>query len=313
MAETRKLLQYDVLERLGEGARSTIYAVRDPATGRKFAMKHVLRKDDKDVRFIEQMQAEFDCSKNFNHPVLRKSFDLKINRPLMGFLGMAKPSEAFLLMELVEGKPVDQDMPRHLVEMVDLFIQVAEGLKHMHWLGYVHCDIKPINIMRTAEGQIKIIDFGQSCKAGTIKERIQGTPDYIAPEQVARRPVTAQTDVFNLGASLYWALTAKPIPTLYTTNKRGSTSLLSHDLMETPQQLNPKVPTALSKLIMECIATTPSKRPDSMEDVVRRLELVKHVLLKEQGLLAPAEPLGPEDTVAPGLGAPKQDERPPLV
>jgi hypothetical protein len=73
------------------------------------------------------------------------------------------------------------------------------------------------------------------------------------------------------------------------------------------------VPTALSKLIMECIATSPTKRPESMEDVVRRLELVKHVLLKEQGLVAPAEALGPEDTVAPGLGAPKQDERPPLV
>jgi serine/threonine-protein kinase len=315
MAETRKLLQYDVLERLGEGARSTIYAVRDPLTGRKFAMKHVLRKDDKDVRFIEQMQAEYDVSKNFNHPVLRKSFELKINRPLMGFLGMGKPSEAFLLMELVEGKPVDQDMPRHLVDMVDLFIQVAEGLKHMHQMGYVHCDIKPINIMRTEAGQIKIIDFGQSCKSGTIKERIQGTPDYIAPEQVARRPVTPQTDVFNLGASLYWALTAKPIPTLYTINKKGSNSLLSHDLMETPQQLNPKVPTALSKLIMECIATTPSKRPEAMEDVIRRLELVKHVLLREQGLLssASAEALSPEDTVAPGLGTPKLDEMPPGV
>ena len=52
-----------------------------------------------------------------------------------------------------------------------------------------------------------MIDYGQSCRIGTIKERIQGTPDYIAPEQVARRPVSVATDVFNLGASLYWALT----------------------------------------------------------------------------------------------------------
>ena len=82
----------------------------------------------------------------------------------------------------------------------------------MHQMGYVHCDIKPNNILRNDKGEVKVIDFGQSCKIGTVKERIQGTPDYIAPEQVARRPITVQTDVFNLGATLYWALTGKAHP-----------------------------------------------------------------------------------------------------
>ena len=163
-----------------------------------------------------------------------------------------------------------------------MFIQVGQGLKAMHQAGYVHCDIKPINILRNAAGEIKVIDFGQSAKIGTVKERIQGTPDYIAPEQVVRRPVTPHTDIFNLGASLYWSLTKRTIPTLYTATKGGENNLLSHDLIQTPNDLNPKVPPALSKLVMECVATSPSKRPSTMDAVLTRLELVKHILVKEQ-------------------------------
>jgi serine/threonine protein kinase len=210
----QKLLHYDVLERIGEGARSTIYAVSDPATKQIFALKHVVRAHQKDIRFIEQMEAEYEISKQFTHPNLRRSLDLKIVKTLL-----LKVSEAFLLMELFDGKPLDVRLPRSLIELVDTFLQAAAGLKAMHAMNYVHCDIKPNNILRNEHGQVKVIDFGQSCKIGTVKERIQGTPDYIAPEQVARRPVSVQTDIFNLGATLYWALTGKTIPTLYTVNK----------------------------------------------------------------------------------------------
>src|SRR4051812_8501606 len=162
----QKLLHYDVLDKLGEGARSTIYAVVDPKTKKIFALKHVLRKDDKDSRFIQQMEQEFEVSKSLNHPVLRKSYELKIIKNML-----FKPTEAFLLMELVDGRPLDQSLPKAMVDQVDCFIQAAEGLRVMHQAGFVHCDIKPINILRNDEGQIKIIDFGQSVKTGTIKER----------------------------------------------------------------------------------------------------------------------------------------------
>src|ERR1051325_2657204 len=97
----QKLLQYDVLERLGEGARSTIYAVSDPATKKIYALKHVIRDDQKDIRFVEQMETEFEISKQFTHPNLRRTYDLKINRTML-----VKVSEAFLLMELVDGRPL---------------------------------------------------------------------------------------------------------------------------------------------------------------------------------------------------------------
>src|SRR3954466_5778246 len=79
----QKLLQYDVLERLGEGARSVIYAVSDPATRQVFALKHVIRAEPKDLRFIEQMETEFECSRQFTHPNLRRTYELKINKAML--------------------------------------------------------------------------------------------------------------------------------------------------------------------------------------------------------------------------------------
>jgi serine/threonine-protein kinase len=272
----QKLLHYDVLERLGEGARSTIYRVRDPSTGRELALKHVVRADQKDIRFIEQMETEFEISRQFTHPNLRRCYELKLVKTML-----VKVSEAFLIMELVDGKPLDVSPPRDMMEIIDTFIAAAEGLRAMHQMGYAHCDIKPNNILRNEKGEVKVIDFGQSCKIGTVKERIQGTPDYIAPEQVARRPISVQTDVFNLGATLYWNLTMKNIPTLYTVNKKGENSFLLDTRFDSPHDLNPKIPPAVSNLVMECIATKVSKRPADMDQFINRLELGKHILLKQ--------------------------------
>ena len=67
---------------------------------------------------------------------------------------------------------------------------------------------------------MKLIDFGQACQLGTIKTRVQGTPDFIAPEQVRFNAVGVYTDVYNLGATLYWALTGQKVPTLLTVRRR---------------------------------------------------------------------------------------------
>lgn len=271
----RKLLHYDVLECLGEGARSTIYLVSDPVTKQVYALKHVVRNDPKDIRFVEQMEAEFEISRQFTHPNLRRTYDLKINKAML-----LKVTEAFLVMEMVDGKALDVRPPGSLLEAIDVFIKTAQGLQAMHTMGYVHCDIKPNNILRSDDGTVKIIDFGQSCKIGTVKERIQGTPDYIAPEQVKRKPVSHKTDIFNLGATMYWCVTGRNIPTLYTVD-RGDNSFLVDDRISTPQDLNPSVPPALSNLIMECVASKPEKRPASMDAVVNRLELAKHILIRQ--------------------------------
>lgn len=284
----QRLLNYEVLERLGEGARSTIYAVSDPATQKVYALKHVMRENPKDIRFVEQMETEFEISRQFNHPNLRKSYHLEVRKTLL-----LKVVEAYLVMELFDGKALDVELPGTLPEILDTFIQAAEGLKAMHQMGYVHCDIKPNNILRDTSGHVKVIDFGQSCRIGTIKERIQGTPDYIAPEQVARKAVTQQTDIFNLGATLYWALTGRHIPTLYTTSKKEN-SLLSDELFQKPQLLNPFVPEVVSNMVMDCIATRPSRRPPDMDVIIQKLEIGKHLYLKNRAAAASTPDAAPQ-------------------
>ena len=128
--------------------------------------------------------------------------------------------------------------------------------------GYVHCDLKPNNIMLGSDGQVKVIDLGQACKINTVKKRIQGTPDYIAPEQVKCEAVTPRTDVYNFGATLYWVLTGKNLPTLYTM-KRSDNSFLVDTKIDSPRDLNPKVPENLSNLVMECVRVNPAKRPET--------------------------------------------------
>lgn len=285
----QKLLHYEVLERLGEGARSTIYSVVDPNTKHVFALKHVVRAEAKDLRFIQQMETEYEISHQFNHPNLRRSFELKINKTML-----LKVAEAFLIMELVDGKTLDVRPPTDMMQSLDTFILVAQGLKAMHQMGFVHCDLKPNNIMRNDQGGVKIIDFGQSCKIGTVKERIQGTPDFIAPEQVNRRPMSIQTDVFNLGATMYWTVTGRHIPTLYTVNKKGENSFLLDTRIDSPGDLNPRVPPAVSNLILEMVSTRVGKRPTDMDAVITRLELGKHILQKQANPAAPS-------TVAPAI------------
>lgn len=288
----QKLLHYDVMDRLGEGAGSTIYLVSDPATGQVYALKHVVREESKDIRFVEQMEAEFELSRQFKHPNLRRTYELKIVKTLL-----RRVNEAYLIMELVDGKPLDQNPPKDLLVAIDTFIQAAQGLQAMHTMGYVHCDIKPNNILRSDDGMVKVIDFGQSCKIGTVKERIQGTPDYISPEQVKRKPVSHKTDIFNLGATMYWVFTGgRNIPTLYTV-ERGDNSFLLDTRIDTPADLNKSVPPALSNLVMECISNRPEKRPASMDAVINRLELAKHILLKQANSVQTAAP--PQSIIDP--------------
>ena len=272
----KSLFGYDVLDYIGEGAGSKIYAVSRPESGQIYALKHVVRKNEKDLRFIEQLENEFEVSRKFSHPGLRRSVDVKVLRSLL-----RKPTEAALVMELFDGIPLEALDLRDVGKTVDIFIQVAEALDSLHAQGLVHCDLKPNNILVDGRGIAKVIDFGQACPVGTIKKRIQGTPDFIAPEQVKCEPVSIRTDVFNFGATLYWALCGRSLPTLFTL-KKSENSFLFDDIMASPASLNPRVPESLSNLVMECVKTNPAKRPADLKEVARRLEIMRHAMRKQE-------------------------------
>jgi serine/threonine-protein kinase len=268
------LFGYRVIDVLGEGAASTIYRVTDPATHQSYALKHVIRKTDKDVRFIDQLEAEFEVAGKVRHPALRRCFDLKFNKTMLW-----KVTDAGLVMELVDGEPLEFRLPDTLQAILDVFITTAAALDSLHAMGYVHCDLKPNNILIGPKGEVKVIDLGQAVKVGTRKTRIQGTPDYIAPEQVKCAAVTVRTDVYNFGATMYWALTRRKLPTLFTAGKKDNSFLLT-DAIPTPHQINPRVLSKLNNLILGCLELNPERRPAGMFEIRETLSAV----IKEMGL-----------------------------
>jgi serine/threonine protein kinase len=271
----RSIFDYEVVDVIGAGAGSVIYAVSDPTTKQIYALKHVLRKTEKHARFIEQLQNEYAVGSQVKHPNLRRVVAMRENRTLL-----RKVTEAALVMELFDGIPLEMHLPSSLGSTVQCFIETARALEALHKAGFVHCDLKPNNILLGSSGQVKVIDLGQACPTGTAKKRIQGTPDYIAPEQVKCMPVSVRTDVFNFGATLYWALCKRKLPTLFTL-KKGDNSILSDELMAAPHTINSRIPESLSNFVMECVRTSPSKRPADMTDVSRRLEIIHHAIKRE--------------------------------
>ncbi|MFG0286329.1 MAG: serine/threonine-protein kinase [Phycisphaerales bacterium JB039] len=268
---------FRVLAELGRGAASIIYLVHDPRTKHIWALKHVQKENPKDQRFLDQAEAEFRVASALNHPGIRR-----IDRLIKKKRQLLAVKELYLVMELVDGAPLDRHPPETMERAVDIFHQVGVALGHMHGRGFVHADMKPNNVVVSEAGVAKIIDLGQSCKIGTVKPRIQGTPDYIAPEQVHRRPITEQTDVYNLGATMYWVLTRTHIPTALP---KGDSLVgsLDDNLIERPRppvELNPRIHPRLNELIMRCVEVNPDSRP-RMAEVVDRLNLIHGILRAE--------------------------------
>jgi len=272
-----KLHGCEVVGTIGEGAGSQIYVVIDPATGKRMALKHVVCKKDKDVRFADQLINEFNVGSAVRHPGLRRLVDMKVERTLF-----RKIKSATLLMELFSGEPLDHNLPRDDGSMIDMFIAVTQALAAMHAAGYVHCDLKPSNILRNAAGDVRVIDLGQACKIGEKKSRIQGTPDYISPEQVKLLPVDERTDVFNLGATMYWCLCGQKMPTLFTVGNKGENSFLVDQFIKSPHDHNSMVPEVLSNFVMECCRTNRDRRPRDMKVVLQRLETIRHGIKHRQ-------------------------------
>jgi serine/threonine-protein kinase len=272
--QTLEVPGFEVIQFLGSGARSTIWEVRDRQTEEVFALKRVVKRTSADSRFLDQAVNEYEIASRLKHPAIRRVYSLqRIKRWL-------SVREVLVIMELCEGQTVQQNRPQTVQETVRIFVEVAGALAHMNTNGIVHADTKPNNIMVCPEGNVKVIDLGQSCPVGTVKARIQGTPDFIAPEQVHRRPVDGRTDVFNFGATIYWTLTGRPIPTVLP--KEGSLTLNNGQRITPPEQLNPQIPKPLGKLVTDCIEITPAQRPASMNEVLSRLSLISKQLARGQ-------------------------------
>ena len=259
---------FQIIKRIGIGARTIIYLARDESSGQNIALKRAVIETAEDARILDQMETEYKVAKRIDHPYIRKCYKIMRIRKLV------KVKEVLLTMEMFQGQSLEDGPSLSLGDILLVFRMVATGLNAMHEAGYVHCDIKPNNILISPEGSIKIIDLGQSCKLGAIKTRIQGTPDYIAPEQVNREHISHRTDIFNLGATMYWALTGKNVPTLIANTQDIGINAAQKSECKSPHEIYKKIPKALSDIVMQCVQTKPADRPSNMSEIISRMDVM---------------------------------------
>lgn len=263
---SEKIGPFSVVAHLGEGAHSTIMHIRRNSDGRQFALKIVKIEDDEAIKFLEQAEHEFNVAQKLDHPNLIKIYALEKIKSFGIFGGKVK--EVRQLIEFVNGKTLDNFKIIPIGILLQIFRDVAAGLVMMHRRNIYHGDLKPNNIMLSKSGNVKIIDYGLAWIKGQDKQRIQGTPEYMAPEQV-KKVVNEKTDIFNFGATMYRLLTWHYIPQAIApgqnsmpldeeTWKRNFKPVLER---------NPKCPKSLAKLVEHCLAFRPAYRPETMSEV----------------------------------------------
>jgi len=195
----REIHGHRILAALGRGAASRLYAACDPATRQIHTLKHVVRRpgrEREDQRHLDQAENEFSIASRLDHPSIRGVRRIVRIRPRL------RVSEIVLLLDFVDGTPLDRLGVVRRAEMLGHVASAAEAVAHLHAEGIAHADLKPGNLILDGEGRIVVIDFGQACPIGTRKPRVQGTPGFMPPEQRRREAVTAASDLFSLGATL---------------------------------------------------------------------------------------------------------------
>jgi serine/threonine-protein kinase len=268
---------YRIIEKLGEGAQSNLYRARSMRNGKDYTVKIVKVTKPEDTSFIDLMRSEHTIGSAIDHPVIRKVYELRILRQRLRLRG------AILFMEYVDGMAMShKDFGRPLDEILRLFAVAAQGLHAMHRAGYVHADLKPNNILVSTDGQVKLIDLGQSSRIHEAKARVQGTIDYIAPEQVQRGILDQRTDVFGLGAALHRVVTGKPVATeMNQTVTVHSQSLVGKRVSQVRQDATCALPTCVARLIDDCCQYKPAARLPDMPALIERIRLARTILAKQ--------------------------------
>jgi serine/threonine-protein kinase len=265
-----KILHYKIIGKLGEGGMGEVYKAQDTKLDRfvalKFLPSQMTASEDDKARFIQEAKA----ASAMNHPNVCTIYDIQDNN-----------GQLFIVMEYVDGKTL-KDKKDKLSEkqILEIGIQVAEGLAAAHEKGIVHRDIKPENIMIRKDGIVQIMDFGLAklretsgvsrlTKAGTT----MGTMGYMSPEQVQGLDVDHRTDIFSLGVVLYEMLAGEsPFKGVHET-------AIMYEIVNvdpTPiSSLKENVDHELDKLISDCLEKDKEERLQSAKELARNLRRFK--------------------------------------
>ena len=262
--------RYEIIEELGRGAMGVVYKAKDPTIGRTVALK-TLRLDVHGLdaaEMVRRFQNEARAAGVLSHPNIVTIYDAGECDGIF-----------YIAMEFIQGTTLHELLAeQHILATEDVIQysrQICKGLDYAHSHGIVHRDVKPANIMITANGTVKIMDFGIAKAGGSMTStgQVLGTPNYMAPEQVKGRPLDGRSDLFSFGVILYEMLTGeKPFV------GQNVTTIIYKIVNENPiapRDLDVTVHPGLSAIVTRALAKSPDDRYQTGADLVRDLESYK--------------------------------------
>ena len=255
---------YRVLERLGSGSMAMVFLAEHVLMKRRVAIKVLPQDEDCNPALLQRFYSEIHLLADLHHSNIVTAFDAGELPPA----GPGMPALIYLVMERVEGGDLEQYVMEHGLPPIPLACdwvrQAACGLQEAHDHHLVHRDVKPSNLLRSDRGQIKIVDFGlarQFCSILTTRQVLLGSVEFMSPEQ-SRDPtnVSPQSDIYGLGATLFWLLTGElPYPPKATL--ASALRALQEESPRRVRDLRPNVPTELDELVAHMLDREPAQRP----------------------------------------------------
>jgi eukaryotic-like serine/threonine-protein kinase len=255
--------RYEVVREIARGGMAHVYLARDRALSRNVALKVLFPEYAREPSFVERFRREAQAAANLNqHPNIVAIYDFG-----------QEGGTYFIVMEFVDGETLRDELQRDGViapqRAAAIVAEVASALAFAHRSGVIHRDVKPGNVLLTADGVPKVADFGIA-RAGTSDALTQtgsvmGTATYFSPEQAQGLDVDGRSDVYSLGIVLYELVTGAPP---FSGDSPISVALAHvRERAPLPSTRRPTVPPALEHIIMKAIAKSPAHRYADAEEL----------------------------------------------